>query len=336
MKKAERRPLCPPELWVVVPCYREEEALPATAKVLRDLMGSLVAEGLCAPASRVLLVDDGSRDGTWGVIEGLAAGPAGAGLFLGVSLAHNRGHQAALLCGLMEAYAAGCDCAVSMDADLQDDPEAVREMLAKFSAGAEVVFGVRSSRANDTTFKRGTAHAFYRLMSALGAETVPDSADYRLVGRRALEALSEYGEENLFLRGIVPSLGFRTEKVYYERGERVAGESKYPLRKMVAFAVDGVTSFSAAPLRAVALAGGLFLLVALVMLVWATASALLGGTAPGWSSLMVSLWFIGGAVMLSVGVVGEYVGKCYVEAKRRPRWHVAERAGEWGNADTRA
>ena len=317
----------PPELWVVVPCYREEEVLPITADALHSLMGALVNEGAISASSRVLLVDDGSPDGTWGLICALAEDPAFGGLFCGISLAHNRGHQSALLAGLMEALERGCDCAVSMDADLQDDPAAVREMLEAHAAGAEVVFGVRSSRERDTAFKRGTAHAFYRLMSALGVETVPDSADYRLMGRHALEALSGYGEENLFLRGIVPSLGFRTAKVYYERGERAAGESKYPLAKMVAFAVEGVTSFSTAPIRMVAAAGAVFLVIALVMLVWSLLSAFLGSTEPGWASLMVSLWFIGGAVMLSLGVVGEYVGKCYLESKRRPRWHIAERVG---------
>lgn len=315
----------PPVLYVVIPCYKEEEMLPITADALQPLMASLMAEGACAPESRVLLVNDGSSDRTWEVIEGLAADPARGGLFTGISLAHNRGHQVALLAGLMEALERGCDCTVSMDADLQDDPNAMREMLAEFAAGSEVVFGVRSSRERDTAFKRGTAHAFYRLMSALGVETVPDSADYRLLGRRALEALSGYTEENLFLRGIVPSIGFRSSKVYYERGERVAGESKYPLKKMVAFAVEGVTSFSTAPIRAVALAGIVFLVVALVMLVWAVVTQLTGQAVAGWASLMVSLWFVGGAVMLSLGVVGEYVGKCYLEAKRRPRWCVAER-----------
>lgn len=316
-----------PTLWVVVPCYREEEVLPITADALGALMARLMERGAIAPDSRVLLVNDGSPDATWDLICGLAKDPAHNGLFCGISLAHNRGHQAALLAGLMEARERGCDCAVSMDADLQDDPNAVERMLEEYAKGAEVVFGVRSSRERDTAFKRGTAHAFYRLMSALGVETVPDSADYRLMGSKALDALSEYGEENLFLRGIVPSLGFTTAKVYYERGERAAGESKYPLSKMVSFAIEGITSFSTAPVRMVALVGVLFLIAALAMLVWSLLSAAFGTTVPGWTSLMVSIWFIGGALMLSVGVVGEYVGKCYLEAKRRPRWHIAERVG---------
>ncbi len=312
-----------PILYVVIPCYREEEALPMTAEALRPLMNELMDEGAIAPASKVLLVDDGSPDGTWDVIGNLAVD--GTGLFTGISLAHNRGHQIALLAGLMEALEQGCDCAVSMDADLQDDPWALREMLKERARGMEVVYGVRSSRATDTAFKRETAHAFYRLMSALGVEMVPDSADYRLMGRRALEALSGYKEENLFLRGIVPSIGFPAAKVYYERGKRIAGESKYPLGKMLSFAAEGVTSFSTAPIRAVAVAGILFLVVSLIMLIWSVVTQVKGDAVPGWASLMASLWFVGGAVMLSLGVVGEYVGKCYIESKRRPRWCVRER-----------
>lgn len=313
-----------PVLYVVIPCYCEEEALPVTAKTLISLMYGLKEEGSIATESRVLFVDDGSPDGTWGVIKGLVENE-GTGLFAGISLAHNRGHQVALLSGLMEALECGCDCAVSMDADLQDDPWAVRRMLEERARGAEVVYGVRSSRATDTAFKRGTARAFYRLMAALGVEMIPDSADYRLMGRKALEALSGYEEENLFLRGIVPSIGFPSARVYYERGERVAGKSKYPLGKMLSFAVEGVTSFSSAPIRAVSAAGFVFLVIALVMLTWSIATQTAGDAVPGWASLMVSLWFVGGAVMLSLGVVGEYVGKCYMESKRRPRWCVRDR-----------
>ena len=314
-----------PILYIVIPCYREEEMLPITAEALQSLMIALEKEGSCSPESRVLMVDDGSPDRTWNVIKGLASDPTRNSLFTGISLAHNRGHQVALLSGLIEAFERGCDCVVSMDADLQDDPSALREMLSDFVGGAEVVYGVRASRSRDTAFKRGTAHAFYRLMLALGVEMVPDSADYRLLGRRALEALSGYTEENLFLRGVVPSIGFHSTRVYYERGERVAGESKYPLGKMVSLAVEGVTSFSTAPIRAVAIAGIVFLVVALAMLAWAIAKQLTGQAIAGWASLMVSLWFVGGVVMLSLGIVGEYVGKCYLETKRRPRWCVADR-----------
>ena len=308
-REGQRTPEKPPVLYVVIPCYNEQDALPRTARALSD---ALLRCPDISPKSRVLLVDDGSSDKTWETIVSLAEDPALGSLFTGISLAHNRGHQAALLAGLTEALERGCDCAISMDADLQDDPAVIPQMLAEFERGAEIVFGVRSDRGTDTRFKRGTAHAFYRLMGLLGVELVADSA-------------SEYEEENLFLRGIVPSLGFRTAEVRYERAARVAGESKYPLSKMVAFALEGITSFSTVPIRLVALSGVLFLVVAVAMLIWAIVASFLGMTVPGWSSLMVSLWFIGGAVMLSLGIVGEYVGKCYLEAKRRPRWHVAER-----------
>lgn len=321
-REGRRTPGKPPVLYVVIPCYNEQDALPRTARALSD---ALLRCPDISPESRVLFVDDGSTDKTWETIVSLAEDPALGLLFTGITLAHNRGHQAALLAGLTEALERGCDCAISMDADLQDDPAVIPQMLAEFERGAEIVFGVRSDRGTDTRFKRGTAHAFYRLMGLLGVELVADSADCRLMGRRALSALSEYEEENLFLRGIVPSLGFRTAEVRYERAARVAGESKYPLSKMVAFALEGITSFSTVPIRLVALSGVLFLVVAVAMLIWAIVASFLGMTVPGWSSLMVSLWFIGGAVMLSLGIVGEYVGKCYLEAKRRPRWHVAER-----------
>lgn len=313
-----------PVLYVVIPCFNEEDALPITADVLWKLMGRLVSEGHVAAGSRVLLVDDGSKDRTWEAIRALHDDPSYGDLFCGISLAHNRGHQAALLAGLMTAYEWGCDCAVSMDADLQDDPEVIADMLAEYEGGAEVVFGVRSSRETDTFFKRCTASAFYRLFNALGAEAVPDSADFRLMGRRSLSALLDYPEANLFLRGLVAQLGFETAQVRYRRAARTAGESKYPLRKMVAFAADGITSFSVVPLRLIVAAGMGFVLLAVAMLVYVLVSLVAGHTVSGWSSLMISLWFIGGAIMVSLGVVGEYVGKTYLESKRRPRWVVAE------------
>lgn len=294
-----------PVLYVVIPCFNEEDALPITADVLWKLMGRLVSEGHVAAGSRVLLVDDGSKDRTWEAIRALHDDPSYGDLFCGISLAHNRGHQAALLAGLMTAYEWGCDCAVSMDADLQDDPEVIADMLAEYEAGAEVVFGVRSSRETDTFFKRCTASAFYRLFNALGAEAVPDSADFRLMGRRSLYALLDYPEANLFLRGLVAQLGFETAQVRYRRAARTAGESKYPLRKMVAFAADGITSFSVVPLRLIVAAGMGFVLLAVAMLVYVLVSLVAGHTVSGWSSLMISLWFIGGAIMVSLGVVGE-------------------------------
>lgn len=313
-----------PILYVVIPCYNEEEVLPYTAKRLQEFLAELERAGRISPQSRVLFADDGSRDSTWELICSLHNDPENAGLFTGISLAHNRGHQNVLFAGLMCALGRGCDVAVSMDADLQDDPAAIGSMLVEYANGADIVFGVRESRDADTRFKRGTAHAFYALMRALGTETVPDSADFRLMSRRSLEALSEYGESNLFLRGIVASLGFRTAYVYYKRAERMAGESKYPLRKMLAFAIDGITSFSVTPLRVVAAAGAIFVFVSLAVLVYALVSLASGTVVSGWTSLLISIWFVGGSLMLSLGVVGEYVGKIYLEAKRRPRYYVAE------------
>ena len=319
-----------PVLWIVVPCYDEEEVLPTTARVLAAKLRSLLDRGLVADGSCALLVNDGSRDATWAIARTLHDDPASlgipeaAGLFRGISFSHNEGHQNALYAGLMHALAHGCDCAISLDADLQDDPDAIDEMLDAYARGSEVVFGVRSSRSTDTAFKRGTAEAFYGLMRWLGVELVSDSADYRLMGRRSLEALSHYGEANLFLRGIVPSLGFPSSKVYYERAPRAAGESKYPLGKMMSFALEGITSFSVRPLRIVTVVGLAFLLVALAMVVYALASAATGHTVAGWTSLMVSVWFVGGVTVTSLGVVGEYVGRIYVESKHRPRYVIAE------------
>ena len=251
----------PPVLWVVVPCYNEQEVLPTTAGVLAEKLASLRARGMVAPASRILLVNDGSKDETWRLARALHDDPASLGLpnavgmFCAISFAHNEGHQNALFAGLMHALERGCDCAVSLDADLQDDPNAIDEMLRAHAQGAEVVYGVRSSRASDSVFKRDTAEAFYGLMRWLGVEMVSDSADYRLMGRRSIEALSRYGEANLFLRGIVPALGFTSAKVEYVRAPRAAGESKYPLGKMLSFALEGITSFSVRPVRLVLLAG---------------------------------------------------------------------------------
>lgn len=317
-------------LCVVVPCYNEEEVLPETARRLAAKLSSLVERGAIAPSGRVLFVNDGSRDATWALIKELHADPARLGVegdapwFEGISFAHNEGHQNALYAGLMRALDEGFDCAISLDADLQDDIDAMDEMLEKHRAGAEIVYGVRSSRGTDTAFKRGTAEAFYGFMRWLGVELVSDSADYRLMGRRALAALSGYREVNLFLRGIVPALGFTTDKVYYVRGERFAGESKYPLKKMVSFALDGITSFSVKPIRWVTLLGGLSIIVALAMFAYTLVSLALGHVVEGWSSLMVSIWLVGGLIMVSLGIVGEYVGKIYLETKARPRYIVAE------------
>ncbi|MBU5229972.1 MULTISPECIES: glycosyltransferase family 2 protein [Intestinimonas] len=307
-------------LYIVVPCYNEEEVLPETARRLGDKLRGLMAAGKISPKSRVLFVNDGSRDGTWGVISRLhAADP----LFSGVDLSRNRGHQNALLAGLMTARDR-CDMAVSMDADLQDDVDAVDAMVEKYSEGCDIVYGVRSSRKKDTFFKRVTAEGFYRVMNFLGAETVFNHADYRLMSRRALDGLAEFREVNLFLRGIVPMIGYTVGTVEYERGERFAGESKYPLKKMLSFAMEGITSLSTKPIRYITLLGFLIFLVSLLMLVYSIVRWAHGDTIVGWASLICSVWAIGGLILLSLGVIGEYIGKIYLETKARPRFLIRE------------
>ena len=307
-------------LYIVVPCYNEEEVLPETARRLGDKLRGLMAAGKISPKSRVLFVNDGSRDGTWGVISRLhAADP----LFSGVDLSRNRGHQNALLAGLMTARDR-CDMAVSMDADLQDDVDAVDAMVEKYSEGCDIVYGVRSSRKKDTFFKRVTAEGFYRVMNFLGAETVFNHADYRLMSRRALDGLAEFREVNLFLRGIVPMIGYTVGTAEDERGERFAGESKYPLKKMLSFAMEGITSLSTKPIRYITLLGFLIFLVSLLMLVYSIVRWAHGDTIVGWASLICSVWAIGGLILLSLGVIGEYIGKIYLETKARPRFLIRE------------
>lgn len=308
-----------PRLAIVVPCYNEEEALPQSAPVLVAKLRQLVQEGLAAPGSRVVCVDDGSKDATWEVIAHLH--DSGQPL-CGVKLAHNRGHQNALLCGLMWARVQGFGATISIDADLQDDVDVMEGMMAQYRQGCEVVYGVRASRDTDTGFKRNTAQGYYRLMERMGTELVYNAADYRMMGAAALEALSQYREVNLFLRGIVPSLGFKTGEVYYDRAERIAGESKYPLSKMVGLAVDGITSFSVKPMQVITVVGAVSMLIALVMLVYTIVSVATGHAVAGWGSIMVSIWLVGGFLILAVGITGEYVGKAYLEAKHRPRYVV--------------
>lgn len=309
-----------PRIAFVIPCYNEEEALHVTAGVLRKKVETLSAAHAISAESSIIFVDDGSADATWNEIEQLHQ--EAPELFHGVKLAHNRGHQNALFAGLMHALDIGVDAAISMDADLQDDPNAADEMIERFRNGAEIVYGVRDSRETDTAFKRNTAHAFYSVMRWMGTETIPDHADYRLMGANALRALAEYGETNLFLRGIVPSLGFRTDKVYYQRGVRVAGESKYPLKKMISFAIEGITSFSVKPLSMITGLGVLSVVVGVIMLIYTLASVFSGHAVAGWGSMMCSLWLIGGMILVSLGIVGEYIGKIYMEVKRRPRFIV--------------
>ena len=310
-----------PVLAIVIPCYNEEEALPLSAPVLLQILDKMSASGLCDPKSYILCVNDGSRDGTWQLIEKLhAADPR----LKGISLAHNRGHQYALLAGLYQVTDK-CDAAVSIDADLQDDPEAILAMVKEYRQGKEIVFGVRSSRKTDTFFKRSTAHAFYSFQKKMGLETVYDHADYRLMSNRALQLLGEYGESNMFLRGLVPQLGLDTAIVTYERNPRVAGESKYPLSKMLALSIDGITSFSARPMRWIFFLGVLSLLATICVAIYVLV-AYFGPRPvnPGWASIMLSLWGIGSLVLMSLGIVGEYVGKIFVEVKHRPRFAVKD------------
>lgn len=307
-------------LYIVVPCYKEEAVLPETARRLREKMHALMAAGQISSRSRVMFVNDGSKDRTWPIIEELHAGDP---LFSGVDLSRNRGHQNALLAGLLTAVNQA-DVIVSMDADLQDDINAVDGMLKAYHEGYDIVYGVRSSRQTDTFFKRFTAEGFYKLMQALGVDIVFNHADYRLMSRRAVEGLAQFGEVNLFLRGIVPQIGYKWTTVEYARGERFAGESKYPLKKMLAFAFDGITSFSVKPMRLILHVGAVVFLVSLVMLLYALISKLTGHADSGWTSLMGSIWLIGGIQLLALGVVGEYIGKVYAETKRRPRFIIRQ------------
>lgn len=304
---------------IVVPCYNEEAVLAETTRRLLEVM-QRVAEKHADLQGRIVYVDDGSRDGTWPLIGSLSKQHPQV---MGLKLAHNAGHQHALWAGL-EWAAAHVDAAISIDADLQDDVNVIPEMIDLFLGGKDIVYGVRRDRPTDTWFKRTTALAFYKLMSKLGGDIVYNHADYRLMSRRTLAALMTYGERNLFLRGMVRTLGFPQAMVYYDRGERFAGESKYPLRKMLAFAIDGITSFSVRPLRLISIVGLSFMLVAFAVIVYGLVAWLCGRTIQGWTSLLVSLWFIGGAILVALGVIGEYVGKIYAEVKRRPRYFIEE------------
>ena len=307
-------------LYIVVPCYNEEEVLPETSRRLKEKLEGLMAAGKISPDSRVLFVNDGSKDKTWDIISQLHEQ---CPLFSGADLTRNRGHQNALLAGLMTAKER-CDMAISMDADLQDDIDAVDAMVEEYYAGCDIVYGVRSSRKKDTFFKRFTAEGFYKLMNAMGAETVFNHADYRLMSKRALEGLAQFKEVNLFLRGIVPMIGYRTGTVEYERGERFAGESKYPLKKMLSFAMEGITSLSVKPIRMITALGFVVFFISILMLIYSIVRWAMGETILGWASLICSVWAIGGLILLSLGVIGEYIGKIYLETKERPRFLIRE------------
>ena len=318
-------------LYVVIPCYKEEEVLPETARRLKSKMAALVEQGRIAPDSRVMFVNDGSKDRTWEIIARLHQENR---LFSGVNLSRNRGHQNALLAGLMTAMNFA-DMVISMDADLQDDIEAMDAMVDAYHNGYDIVYGVRSSRKTDTFFKRFTAESFYKLMKLLGADIVFNHADYRLMSKRALQGLSEFREVNLFLRGIVPQIGYPWTTVEYERAKRFAGESKYPLKKMLSFAFDGITSFSVKPLRLILFLGAVIFALSLVMLLWTLIRWIAGATVSGWASLMCSIWMIGGIQLLALGVIGEYIGKVYSETKARPRYIIERVLNDADNDENR-
>lgn len=305
-------------LYIVMPCYNEEEVLCETAKQTKAKLTSLIVEGRVAQDSRILFVDDGSKDKTWSMIEELCKSDE---LFSGVKLAHNKGHQNALVAGLMTAKEK-CDMAISMDADLQDDINAIDKMVEEYDAGSDIVYGVRSSRKKDTFFKRTTAQGFYKVMKSLGVDVVYNHADYRLMSRRALEGLAQYKEVNLFLRGIVPLIGYRYSTVEYERGERFAGESKYPLKKMLSFAFEGITSFSVKPIRIITAVGFFIFIISILALIYSVVVKFFGSTDTGWTSLICSIWMIGGIQLLSIGIIGEYIGKIYFETKARPKFII--------------
>ncbi len=307
-------------LYIVVPCYNEEEVLPETSKRLKEKRKALIEAGVIGEKSRILFVDDGSKDKTWLLIQEFCAIDT---CFSGLKLAHNRGHQNALLAGLMTAkeYA---DIVISMDADLQDDIEAMDAFIEKYHAGNDIVYGVRSSRKKDSFFKRSTALAYYRFLQKMGVDIIYNHADYRLMSRRALEALADFKEVNLFLRGIVPLIGFQTAVVEYERSSRFAGESKYPLKKMLSFAIDGITSFSIKPIRMITALGFLIFAFSLIMLIYSIVIKITGHADSGWASLICSIWMIGGIQLLSLGIIGEYIGKIYNETKARPRYIIEE------------
>lgn len=305
-------------LYLVIPCYNEEEVLPLTKKELKEKMDNLIKENKISKDSKVMFVNDGSKDKTWELIEEYHNEDP---LFVGVKLSRNKGHQNALLAGLMTAkkYA---DITISMDADLQDDINVIDKMIEENNKGSEIVYGVRSSRKKDSWFKRFTAESFYKLMRVMGVEVVFNHADCRLMSKRALDELERFDEVNLFLRGIVPLIGFQTSVATYERKERAAGESKYPLKKMLSFAWDGITSFSVKPLKMITTLGFIMLFISIIMIIYTIIVKILGNTVDGWAFIMLSIWFIGGVQLVSVGLIGEYVGKIYSETKHRPRYII--------------
>ena len=308
------------KLYIVIPCYNEEEVLEKTSVELKRKMDTLIQAKKIDKQSKVIFINDGSKDKTWELIQKFYEEDK---LFGGINLSRNRGHQNALLAGLLTVKE-DADIVISMDADLQDDIDAIDEMIEKRRNGADIVYGVRNSRKKDSFFKRTTAQGFYRVMRMLGVDVIYNHADYRLTSRRVLDSLADYKEVNLFLRGIFPLIGFKSDIVYYERGERVAGESKYPLKKMLSFAWNGITSFSVKPIRLVLNVGILILILSFLMIFYSIIQKMLGNTVDGWTFIVCSLWLLGGIQMLSLGIIGEYIGKIYRETKARPRYLVTD------------
>lgn len=305
-------------MYIVIPCYNEEKVLEETTKKLKIKLEKLISDKIISEKSRVMYVNDGSKDKTWEIIKDINKNEK---LFTGISLSRNRGHQNALLAGLMTAkkYA---DFVISMDADLQDDINAIDEMIEKYYEGNEIVYGVRSARKKDTFFKRFTAESFYKIMNKLGVEVVFNHADYRLTSKKVLDNLENFEEVNLFLRGMFPLIGYKSDIVYYERNERFAGESKYPLKKMINFALDGITSFSIKPIRLILNVGIIIFVVSIIMILYALINKIIGNTVSGWTFIVCSIWLIAGVQMMSLGVIGEYIGKIYSETKRRPKYII--------------
>ena len=306
------------KLYLAIPCYNEEEVLWDSAEKLLNKYYDLMSAGKITDDSKIVFIDDGSRDRTWDIISDLHNQNA---IFQGVKLSRNRGHQNALLCGLM-TLKDKADAVISIDADLQDDINVFDEMIDKFEAGCDVVYGVRSKRETDTFFKRFTAEAFYKILNKMGAKVIFNHADFRLMSRRALEAFSLYRETNIFLRGMVPLIGYKSDVVKYERSERLAGESKYPLKKMLALAWEGITSLSIQPIRMITWLGLIIFLISLIMIIYSIISFCVGATVSGWASTLCSIWALGGLQLLAIGIIGEYIGKIYLETKRRPRFIV--------------
>lgn len=305
-------------LYLVIPCYNEEEVLPETARQLFGKITSLINQNKISKDSRIVFVDDGSKDGTWDTVSGLHKKDK---MFQGIKLSKNQGHQNALLAGLMTVKD-NCDAVISLDADLQDDIDAIDEMLEKYYDGCEIVYGVRNSRQTDTFFKKATAESYYKAMKTLGADVVFNHADYRLMSRKAIDSLSEFKEVNMFLRGIIPMIGFKSDVVYYARKERMAGESKYPFKKMLSFAWEGITSLTTKPIRMITVLGISIFIISFIMLIYSLVSYLAGTAITGWTSTIVSIWAIGGLQLFAIGIVGEYIGKVYLETKSRPKYFV--------------